>query len=243
LLPGSGRPGLGYRYTQHLKIQRGRGFRPDEPRKSPARNIDTRGPLSFVLYVRPFARVCVREDFTMRKAFLVGNAVLLAVAAAVAVHAQQDKSKRPSPPATAKCELAGGKSITVDYSSPRAKGRKVFGGIVPFGEVWRAGANEATTFVANTDLMVGGKHVPAGSYTLFAIPNQDKWTLIISKKTGEWGIPYPGADGDLARVDMKVSPTSAPVENFTIAFDKSGKGCTLRMEWENTRASADISSM
>jgi len=179
----------------------------------------------------------------MRKAFLVGNAVLLAVAAAVAVHAQQDKSKRPSPPATAKCELAGGKSITVDYSSPRAKGRKVFGGIVPFGEVWRAGANEATTFVANTDLMVGGKHVPAGSYTLFAIPNQDKWTLIISKKTGEWGIPYPGADGDLARVDMKVSPTSAPVENFTIAFDKSGKGCTLRMEWENTRASADISSM
>ena len=179
----------------------------------------------------------------MRKAFLVGSAVLLAVAAAVAVHAQQDKSKRPSPPATAKCELAGGKSITVDYSSPRAKGRKVFGGIVPFGEVWRAGANEATTFVATTDLMVGGKHVPAGSYTLFAIPNQDKWTLIISKKTGEWGIPYPGADGDLARVDMKVSPTSAPVENFTIAFDKSGKGCTLRMEWENTRASADISSM
>jgi len=165
------------------------------------------------------------------------------VAAAVAVHAQQDKSKRPSPPATAKCELAGGKSITVDYSSPRAKGRKVFGGIVPFGEVWRAGANEATTFVATTDLMVGGKHVPAGSYTLFTIPNQDKWTLIISKKTGEWGIPYPGADGDLARVDMKVSPTSAPVENFTIAFDKSGKGCTLRMEWENTRASADISSM
>jgi len=179
----------------------------------------------------------------MRKAFLVGSAVLLAVAAAVAVHAQQDKSKRPSPPATAKCELAGGKSITVDYSSPRAKGRKVFGGIVPFGEVWRAGANEATTFVATTDLMVGGKHVPAGSYTLFTIPNQDKWTLIISKKTGEWGIPYPGADGDLARVDMKVSPTSAPVENFTIAFDKSGKGCTLRMEWENTRASADISSM
>ena len=179
----------------------------------------------------------------MRKAFLVGNAVLLAVAAAVAVHAQQDKSKRPSPPATAKCELAGGKSITVDYSSPRGKGRKVFGGIVPFGEVWRAGANEATTFVATADLMVGGKHVPAGSYTLFTIPNQDKWTLIISKKTGEWGIPYPGADGDLARVDMKVSPTSAPVENFTIAFDKSGKGCTLRMEWENTRASADISSM
>jgi hypothetical protein len=179
----------------------------------------------------------------MRKAFLVGSAVLLATVAAIAVRAQQDKSKRPSPPATAKCELAGGKSITVDYSSPRAKGRKVFGGIVPYGEVWRAGANEATTFVTTADVMVGGKHVPAGSYTLFAIPNQDKWTLIISKKTGEWGIPYPGADSDLARVDMKASPTSGPVENFTIAFDKSGKGCTLRMDWENTRASVDISTM
>jgi hypothetical protein len=179
----------------------------------------------------------------MRKVFLVGSAVVLAAAAAVAIHAQQDKSKRPSPPATAKCDLAGGKSITVDYSSPRAKGRKVFGGIVPYGEVWRAGANEATSFVTTGDLMVGGQHVPAGSYTLFTIPNQDKWTLIINKKTGEWGIPYPGSDSDLARVDMKVSATPNAVENFTIAFDKSAKGCTFRMEWENTRASVDIGGM
>src|SRR5262245_65536870 len=130
----------------------------------------------------------------MRNAIQVGSAVLLAVAAAVVVRAQQDKSKRPSPPATAKCDLGSGKSITVDYSSPRAKGRKVFGGLVPYGEVWRAGANEATTFVTAADVMVGGKHVPAGSYTLFTIPSQDKWTLIISKRTGEWGVPYPGAE-------------------------------------------------
>jgi len=159
------------------------------------------------------------------------------------VRAQQDKSKRPSPPASTKCELAGGKSVTVDYSSPRAKGRKIFGGVVPYGEVWRAGANEATTFVTNTDVMVGGQHIPAGSYTLFTIPAQDKWTLIISKKTGEWGVPYPGADSDLTRVDMKATATSGPVENFTIAFDKGAKGCTLRMEWENTRASVDIGTM
>ena len=178
----------------------------------------------------------------MRKFAILGSAVLLAALGAVAIHAQQDKSKRPSPPATTKCDL-GGKSITVDYSSPRAKGRKVFGGIVPYGEVWRAGANEATTFVTTSDLMVGGQHVPAGKYTIFTIPNQDKWTLIISKKTGEWGIPYPGADSDLTRVDMKVAPTSGAVEDFTIAFDKGGKGCTLRMEWENTRASVDISAM
>jgi DUF2911 family protein len=179
----------------------------------------------------------------MRKVVLFGTAVLLAVAAAVTIHAQQDKSKRPSPPQTAKCDVSGGKSITVDYSSPRAKGRKVFGGIVPYGEVWRTGANEATTFVTAGDVMIGGHHVPAGSYTLFTIPAQDKWTLIISKKTGEWGIPYPGADADLARVDMKVSATSGAVENFTIAFDKGSKGCTLRIEWENTRASVDVGTM
>ena len=181
----------------------------------------------------------------MRNALFVGSAILFAVAvAAIGVHAQQDKSKRPSPPASAKCDLPGGKSITVDYSSPRVKGRKVFGSdIAPYGQVWRTGANEATTFVTTADLLVGGKHVPAGSYTLFTVPDKDKWVLIVSKKTGEWGIPYPGMDSDLARVDMKVSATPSAVENFTIAFDKSGKGCTLRMEWENTRASVDIATM
>jgi hypothetical protein len=74
--------------------------------------------------------------------------------------AQQDKSKRPSPPATATFDLGGGKSVTIDYSSPRAKGRKIYGGLVPFGQVWRTGANEATTFVTNADLTVGGTAVP-----------------------------------------------------------------------------------
>ncbi len=152
----------------------------------------------------------------------------------------QEKKSRPSPPAKAECKLSGGKDIAVDYSSPRAKGRKIFGGLVPYGQVWRAGANEATTFVTSSDITVGGKAVPAGKYTIFAIPGEDKWTLVISKKTGEWGTAYPGPDNDLARIDMKVSKTSAPVENFTIAFDQNGNACTLRMEWENTQASVDI---
>jgi hypothetical protein len=160
---------------------------------------------------------------------------------AYAQEKKADKSKRPSPPAKAECKLADGKTITVDYSSPRMKGRKIYGGLVPYGEVWRAGANEATTFVTSTDLTVGGKNVPAGSYTLFAIPNEGKWTLIISKKTGEWGIPYPGEADDLARVDMKVTNLPSPVEDFTIAFDQGGTSCTLRMDWETTRASVEIS--
>src|SRR5437879_4484758 len=155
--------------------------------------------------------------------------------------AQMDKSKRPSPPASATCDLGSGKTIKTDYSSPRLKGRKMIGGVEPYGKVWRNGANEATTFVTNTDLMVGGTHVPAGSYTLFVIPNADKWTLIINKKTGEWGIPYKYESEELARVDMSVSKTSSPVENFTIAFDQKGNTCTMRMEWENTRAQVDFS--
>jgi hypothetical protein len=153
---------------------------------------------------------------------------------------QSDKSKRPSPPATASCALAAGKTITVDYSSPRVNGRKIFGEHEPYGKVWRAGANEATTFVTTADLKVGGKDVPAGGYTLFAIPNADSWTLIISKKTGEWGTAYPGPGEDQARVEMKVSKPSSLVENFTIAFDKGGSGCTMKMEWETTRASVEI---
>ena len=166
---------------------------------------------------------------------------LLCLAAwATSACAQQDKSTRPSPPAKAECKLAGGKTLTVDYSSPRAKGRKIYGELVPYGKVWRAGANEATTFVTDTDLTVGGTAVPAGSYTIFVVPNADKWALVISKKTGEWGTAYPGPSEDLARIDMKASKLPSAVENFTIAFDNSSAGCTLHMDWENTRASVDI---
>ena len=177
-----------------------------------------------------------------RIAFLTLLIITLTVAAA----AQQDKSKRPSPPAHAQCKFADGKTINVDYSSPRVSDpkthqpRKIYGGLVLYGKVWRTGANESTTFVTDTDVTIGGKDVPAGSYTIFTVPNEDKWTLVISKKTGEWGTDYPGEDNDLARVDMTASKTSAPVENFTIAFDQKGDSCTMHLDWENTRASVDI---
>ena len=150
------------------------------------------------------------------------------------------QGNRPSPAASATCDLGGAKSIKTDYSSPRVKGRKIYGDLVPYGEVWRTGANEATTFVTNADIKVGGKAVPTGKYTIFTVPGSDKWTLIISKKTGEWGIPYKYESDELARVDMHVSKLPAPVENFTIAFDKTPNGCTMRIDWETLRASVDI---
>jgi hypothetical protein len=119
-------------------------------------------------------------------------------------------------------------------------GRKIYGSLVPFGQVWRAGANEATTFVTTSDLVVGGKLVPAGSYTIFTVPTADKWTLIVNKKTGEWGIPYKYESDELARIDMRVGKLPSPVENFAISYDKSGAGCIMNIDWETTRTSIDI---
>src|SRR5271170_69391 len=182
----------------------------------------------------------------MKKLSLVAVALFVAATLASAqMNMAEDKSKRPSPPASAACKFSDGKTVKIDYSSPRAKGRKIFGeasdkALVPYGQIWRTGANDATTFVTDANLTVGGKAVAAGSYTIFTVPKADAWWLVISKKTGEWGTDYPGEKEDLARVPMTVSKTAAPVENFTIAFDQAGGKCTLRMEWENTRASVDI---
>ena len=149
-------------------------------------------------------------------------------------------AQKPSPPASAKCSFADGKSIKVAYSSPRAKGRKIYGGLVPYGEVWRTGANEATTFVTDSGVTIDGKDIPAGNYTMFTVPNADKWSLIINKKTGEWGIPYKYESDEVGRYDMSVSKTSAPVENFTISFHEMGTGCHMYLDWENTRATVEI---
>jgi DUF2911 family protein len=183
----------------------------------------------------------------MRKFALIAVSLFaVAMFASAQMNMSDDKSKRPSPPASAACKFSDGKTIKIDYSSPRAKGRKIFGeasekALVPYGQIWRTGANDATTFVTDTNVTVGGKAVPAGSYTIFTEPKVDAWSLVISKKTGEWGTDYPGEKEDLVRVPMTVSKTSAPVENFTIAFDQAGSKCTLRIEWENTRASVEIS--
>jgi Protein of unknown function (DUF2911) len=177
----------------------------------------------------------------MRKVSVYVTACLLGVALIAVACGAQDKSKRPSPPATASVDLGMGTKITVDYSSPRLKGRHVGGEIATFGKVWRLGANESTTFVTTGPVKVGGKDVPAGSYTMFAIPDKDKWTLIISKKTGEWGTDYPGESNDLARIELKVSALPSSAENFTISFDKAGMNATMNFDWDTTRASVPVS--
>ena len=139
----------------------------------------------------------------------------------------------PSPPATANVTL-NGKAVTINYNSPRLKGRTIGSDIVPYGEVWRTGANPATTLITATNLRIGTIEVPAGTYTLFTLPSAKQWLFIVSKKTGEWGIPYPEGN-DLGRTPMMSKPASSPQENMSISFENtSGSSTELHVKWGTT---------
>lgn len=178
----------------------------------------------------------------MRHKHLAIGVPLIVLAMAVVATAQrqpEDKSKRPSPPATAQVTLKS-KNITIDYSRPSLKGRKVGQELAPYGQVWRTGANEATTLTTEVDLNIGGTKVPAGKYTIWTLPSEGTWKLIINKQTGQWGTHYEEGQ-DLARIDMKKSALPQTVEQFTISFDKkSDTTADLNLDWENTRVSVSI---
>src|SRR5215212_3069961 len=133
-----------------------------------------------------------------------------------------------------------GATITVEYGRPSMKGRKVMGELVPFGKVWRTGADEATTLTTDKELQIGGTIVPAGKYTLYTLPDQTDWQLIVNKQTGQWGTEYDEKQ-DLGRVPLKKTATSAPVEQLTISVDKNpAGGGMLRIAWENTELTAPV---
>jgi hypothetical protein len=172
------------------------------------------------------------------KYFAVGVFTLVLVLTAF-MGAQQDKSARPSPPGTAQVNLKG-KKITIDYGRPSMKGRKIMGELVPYGKVWRTGANEATALTTEADLNIGGTNVPAGKYTLYTLPSEGTWKLIINKQTGQWGTVYEESQ-DLARVDLKKSSLSQPVEQLTISFDKKNDSTAdLVLQWETTQLSVPV---
>ena len=172
----------------------------------------------------------------MRKLATLTLALLVTTAAFA-----QEAKKPLSPPAKASATL-GGKQISIDYSAPSKRDRAIIGGLVPYGQVWRTGANAATTLTTATDLMIGTIHVPAGTYTLYTIPGEKEWTLIVNKQTGQWGTKYDQAQ-DLGRTKMAVTPVKDTVETFAISLDptpkKNNQG-TLALTWENTRASVPV---
>lgn len=139
-----------------------------------------------------------------------------------------------SPAATATGKLASGANLTIKYSSPSVKGRKVWGGLVPYDKVWRAGANEATVLETDKDITIEGKTVPKGKYSVYAIPGEKEWSVIINSQTGQWGI---NRDGSTTRdpakdvVVAKVKPVKSGSMNEALKYVVTDKGFAL--QWEN----------
>jgi DUF2911 family protein len=152
----------------------------------------------------------------------------------------QDKSNRPSPPATASGK-AGGATITINYSSPAVKGRQIWGSLVPYDKVWRAGANEATIFETDKDIKVEGKALKAGKYSLYAIPGDKEWTIIFNSQTGQWGIKMDGSTTedpakDVLRVMVKPKKSKSFNERLGYVVDKNG----FSLVWENLEVPVSI---
>ena len=129
-----------------------------------------------------------------------------------------------------------GAALSIEYGRPFLKNRSIRT-VAPYGKVWRAGADEATTLKTDKALKFGTLSVPAGTYTLFAIPGEAEWQLVINKQTGQWGTVY-SQDQDLGRVPMKVGKATSPAEQLTWAIDDTPSGATLRLEWGTTGVSA-----
>jgi hypothetical protein len=151
------------------------------------------------------------------------------------------QENRKSPHDTVSVSLSG-KNVTIAYGRPYLHGRKAIGGpLVPFGEVWRTGADEATKLTSESDLLIGDLKVPQGSYSLFTIPEKEHWTLIVNKVADQWGAFKYDSSKDLGRTSLKVEHLSSPVEQFTISLGKpSGSAAELSLDWENTKASTTI---
>src|ERR1700729_1273062 len=170
-------------------------------------------------------------------ASLACTAILTTVSLTPAL-AQNDQPK-PSPPATATVSLDG-KDVTINYGAPSMRGRKIFGGLVPYDKVWRTGANPATALKTEVNLKIGTADVPAGSYTLYTLPSTGTWKLIINKQTGQWGTKYDQSQ-DLARVDMKKETLSSPQEVMSITLEPfQGKTSSLHVKWDTTDVSVPV---
>ncbi|HTY36825.1 MAG TPA: DUF2911 domain-containing protein [Bacteroidota bacterium] len=131
----------------------------------------------------------------------------------------------------------GGMTISINYGAPSARGRKIFGSVVPYNQIWRTGANEVTTLKTQLDLTIGGVRLPKGIYSLFTLPTRKGWQLIINKETGQNGLVY-HPRFDLARLKLERRDLPGSVERFSIFLDKTdNRSGVLRFEWEKTRLS------
>lgn len=160
---------------------------------------------------------------------------LEALAAGFAARDRQGQAVGTLSPRDSARAVVSGATLTLDYGRPAARGRAIWGGVVPWNRVWRTGANAATQLRVDRPVRIGGAEVPAGTYTLFTLPSQDGWKLIINRQTGQWGTEYDERQ-DLARVELRTERLAQPVERFTLSVEPRGDGGVLAMAWGDTRA-------
>jgi len=148
------------------------------------------------------------------------------------VQGQRDKSKRPSPPDSVKQTLKNGTTISINYSQPSLKGRTIGKDVEPMnGQVWRAGANEATIFEVSKDVKVEGQALPAGKYALYMLPEENEWTIIFNKNWSQYGTKYEeNKDQDILHVKVKPGKTDNSAEKLTYKIDEKGK---VNLLWGN----------
>jgi hypothetical protein len=172
---------------------------------------------------------------TSRSILLAALAATILVSISCASSAQFGRPKYTSPPAHTEGVVAGHK-ISVDYYSPAMHGRKIFGGLVPYDQVWCTGANIATGLTSDAPLQMGTLKIPTGSHSIWTIPTSHDWTLIINNETGQFHLNY-DQSRDFGRTKMSTRPLPAPVESFTIAIRSDGgnKG-TIMLDWDKTEA-------
>lgn len=149
---------------------------------------------------------------------------------------------RPSPLSIAQVTLDDGTYVKIHYSSPRKRGRAIFGGLVPFKKVWRFGANEATELTVTQPITLGGKPVAPGTYAVFAIPGEDEWTIILNKNLGQWGAFSYAEEDDYTRIAASASKTDKTHEAFTINLEKNEEqpGAEMIVVWDTTRVTIPI---
>ena len=146
-----------------------------------------------------------------------------------------------SPAAIANVTLHG-KHIVIHYNTPLMHGRKIMGDLVPYGKVWRTGANPATTLITKANLKIGTLDVPAGTYTIFTLPTADQWLLIVNKQTGQWGTIY-NQNLDLGRTPMKSNTLPTSQEKMSISFENTkGNSTELHVKWEKTDEYVDVTA-
>lgn len=164
--------------------------------------------------------------------------ITLALCVAAVLTAQtgnRRKTENPQSPPAETSATIGGKKVTIEYNAPSARGRKVEGGLIPYGNWWRLGADSATTITSETDLMIGNLRVPAGAHTLYILASESGWKLIVNKQTKQWGTVY-NEGQDLGRVDMKVTKLKTPVETLKITLEPT----SLNIEWGNSKATVPV---